>query len=126
MQVRDDDACPTKTASVTPVSSADRIAALNDTLRRHRTGGRLFLTPGIVQMGNGAVTLVLDAVATFTAFTADNNPHGEHDFGAVEHDGIRLFWKIDYYDTDLRYGSPDPSNPAVTTRVLTIMLADEY
>lgn len=126
MQVRDDDARPTKIATVTPVSSADRIAAQNDALRRHRTGGRLFLTPGVVRMGDETITLVLDTVARFTAFTADNDPHGEHDFGAFEHDEIRLVWKIDYNDTDLRYGSLDPSDPAVTTRVLTIMLADEY
>ena len=126
MQVRDHNACPTKTASVIPVSSAARIAALNDALRRHRTGGRLFLTPGVARMGKEAITMVLATVAAFTAFTDDNNPHSEHDFGEFEHDGVRLFWKIDYYDTGLRCGSPDPANPAVTTRVLTIMLANEY
>ena len=126
MQVRDHDARPTKTVSVTPVRSAARVAALNDALRRHRTGGRLFLTPGVVRMGDEAVKMVLATVAAFTAFTDDNDPHGEHDFGAFQHDGMRLFWKVDYYDTDLRYGSPDPANPAVTIRVLTIMLADEY
>ena len=126
MQVRDDDARPTTIASITPVSSAARIAALNDALRRHSTGGRLFLTSGVARMGDEAVTMVLATVAAFTAFTDDNDPHGEHDFGAFEHDGVLLFWKVDYYDSDLRYGSPDPANPAVTTRVLTIMLADEY
>ena len=123
MPVRDHDACPTKIA---PAAHAARIAALNDALRRHRTGGRLFLTSGVARMADEVVATVLAMVAAFTAFTDDNDPHGEHDFGAFEHDGVHLFWKIDYYDTHLRYGSPDPANPAVTTRVLTIMLADEY
>lgn len=103
-----------------------QIAALNDALRRHRTGGRLFLTPGVVTLGGQAMLAILDAVAGFAAFTDGNDPHGEHDFGAFEHDGTRLFWKIDYYDRDLCGGSPDPADPAVTTRVLTIMLVEEY
>ena len=50
----------------------------------------------------------------------------EHDFGAFELEGQNLFWKIDYYDTGLKYGSPNPEDPRVTRRVLTIMLAEEY
>ncbi|MEQ1708542.1 MAG: DUF3768 domain-containing protein [Terricaulis sp.] len=34
--------------------------------------------------------------------------------------------EIDCYNKSLRYGSDDPADPAVTTRVLTIMLASEY
>ena len=58
--------------------------------------------------------------------TPDNDPYGEHDFGAFEYENHKLFWKIDYYNTDLTGGSPDASDPKVTTRVLTIMLRDEY
>ncbi len=57
---------------------------------------------------------------------ADNDPHGEHEFGNFELAGRTFFFKIDAYDTEMRYGSPDPADPAKTTRVLTIMLADEY
>ena len=57
---------------------------------------------------------------------AHNDPHEEHDFGVVEHGGVRCFWKIDYYDREMEMLSPDPADPSVTTRVLTIMLADEY
>jgi len=57
---------------------------------------------------------------------AHNDPHGEHDFGAVEEAGVRYFWKIDYYDRDMTMGSDDPADPEVTTLVLTVLLASEY
>ena len=41
-------------------------------------------------------------------------------------DGRRIIFKIDYYDRDLAYHSPDASDPAVTERVMTVMLAEEY
>jgi hypothetical protein len=56
---------------------------------------------------------------------ATPNPHGEHDFGSFEADGQQIFFKIDY-DKALNAHSPDPSNPSVTERVITIMLAQEY
>ncbi|GJE09165.1 DUF3768 domain-containing protein [Methylobacterium longum] len=66
------------------------------------------------------------AVCRFSSFDPNNEPHGEHDFGAVEVGGERFFWKIDTYDRAILGGSLDPADPAVTTRVLTIMRADEY
>ena len=68
----------------------------------------------------------LALVRTLRRFTEDNDPHGEHDFGSFDHDGERIFWKIDYYDAACEFGSEDPAEPAKTTRVLTIMLAEEY
>lgn len=53
-------------------------------------------------------------------------PPGEHDFGAVEIEGETFFWKIDYYDETMSYLSPDPADPTITNRVMTIMRADEY
>ena len=50
----------------------------------------------------------------------------EHDFGSFEADGQLIFFKIDYFDKALTAHSPDPSDPSVTERVITIMLAEEY
>jgi hypothetical protein len=63
---------------------------------------------------------LLEKVRSFADFNADNDPHGEHDFGVVTVEGERYFWKIDYFDLTTEFGSEDPSDPTVTTRVLTI------
>ena len=102
------------------------IAALNDAFRRTFAGGRLVMTAGVAALSRPEQAAIMRAVATFADFTADNDPHGEHDFGLVEWGSSRFFWKIDCYDRGLEFGSPDPTDPAVTVRVLTIMLADEY
>ena len=104
-------------------SNAQRICELNDAFRTSLSGGRVMMTAGI----DGDVkAAIIREVATFNDFTADNDPHGEHDFGAIEVAGLRVFWKIDAYDPTMTCGSEDPANPDVTTRVMTIMLADEY
>ena len=69
---------------------------------------------------------ILQKVRVFDQFTEDNDPYGEHDFGAFEFEGSRIYWKFDYYDRSMKWGSPDPSDPEQTTRVLTIFLAEEY
>lgn len=101
-------------------------ARLNDDFRQGRSAGRLFVTPGIIRHSRGAPDHILTRVRQFDAFTTDNDPYGEHDFGALDWNGERVFWKIDYYDRDCSAGSHDPADPNVTTRVLTIMLASEY
>jgi hypothetical protein len=103
-----------------------RIRELNDRFRRTGDGGRQLITSGIQQMGLVATLTIRQLVADYDAFCEDNDPYGEHDFGALTYHGDKIFWKIDYYDVTLTAGSPDPADPAVTTRVLTIMLASEY
>jgi hypothetical protein len=84
------------------------------------------MTAGVSALCPEQFAQLLLSVRTFTEFEPDNDPHGEHDFGAIEQDGVRHFWKTDAYDQWMQFGSPNPADPSVTTRVLTIMRADEY
>jgi hypothetical protein len=105
---------------------AARIRELNDQLRCQATGGRVVITRGIQALGADDLRAVLSAVARFDEFTEDNDPWGEHDCAVLTITGRRVLFKIDYYDRDLAYHSRDASDPAVTERVMTVMLADEY
>ena len=110
-------------------NSGDRpspIAELNDDLRRLGRGGRIMITQGVLGLGEDTRAKVLHSVRRFDAFDKRNDPYGEHDCVIVEVEGHSILWKIDYYDTTLTMHSPDPADPDVTCRVLTIMLADEY
>jgi hypothetical protein len=113
-----------------PQASCAAIRALNDELRHAlplaKPGCLVMATSGVRSIADDRLAALVAAVRDFKDFTPDSDPHGEHDFGAVEHDGVRYFWKIDAYDRALTFASPDPANPGVTIRVLTIMRADEY
>ena len=104
-----------------------RIAQLNDLARTAMgVAGRVVQTAGISALPSADQSRIREKVETLRIFTTDNDPHGEHDFGIVYHDDLKVFWKIDYYDKKLERGSEHPEDPAQTTRVLTIMLAEEY
>ncbi len=105
-----------------------RIRELNDQLRTtmNPAYGRILFTRGVAAFDSTTREILVDRVRTFNSFTENNDPYGEHDFGSVWLVDTRFFWKIDYYDKLTEYGSEDPSDPAKTTRVLTIMLAEEY
>ena len=109
----------------TPENTA-RIRALNDALRQNLAGGRVLMTQGVQSLPEDAIPKALQAIQQFDAFEDANDPYREHDFGEVEIDGRKVWFKLDYYDLDCRYGSPDPADPAVTTRVMTILLPEEY
>ena len=102
-----------------------RIRELNDAFRQTLTGGRVVTTAGFGGLPDRVRGAVIAAVRAFDRFDGDNDPYGEHDFGAVEVAGERLFWRIEYYDRSLRLHSPDAANPAVTVRILTLLCADE-
>lgn len=103
------------------------IAKLNDLLRKHRIGGQIMATLGVQNLEPCQLNQLLTAIAQVDDFSKPgNDPYGEHDFGKIDFGGERYFWKIDYYDRRLCLASPDPADPTVTQRVMTVMRADEY
>jgi hypothetical protein len=118
--------CPSTNEEPTMEAKTDRIRELNDQLRRTFADGVAVMTPGIAALGPEAVERIVKTIAVFDDFCHANDPYEEHDFGVFEADGHRIFFKIDYYDKALVAHSPDPADPAVTQRVITIMLAEEY
>ena len=103
-----------------------KIRQLNDAFRTSFIGGKVMLTLGIRSKAEHEVTEILERVVNFNEFNKGNDPYQEHDFGKFEHKGEKIIWKIDYYDKSLRYGSEDASDESITTRVLTVMTADEW
>ena len=110
-----------------------RIRELNDALRSCREpigaliqNGSVMLTQALAMRGEPFVNRVLATVAAFDEFDSDNDPWQEHDMAFLDVDGERVFFKVDYYDAALECLSPDPADPGVTRRVLTIGLASDY
>ena len=120
-----------------------RIARLNDLARKAMgVACTAVATVGFRSLPKADQSRVRELIETYDAFDEDNDPHGERDFGTIyqlgdgrwttdrprvrDDERERVFWKLDYYDRDLQFGSEDAANPAITRRVLTIMLADEY
>jgi len=108
------------------ITKTEQIRTLNDDLRQHLVGGIAVITPGVAALGQEAVERIVKTIAVYDDFCHANDPHEEHDFGAFDASGNKIFFKIDYYDNTLTRHSPDPSDPSVTERVITIMLAEEY
>jgi Protein of unknown function (DUF3768) len=106
----------------------DRIREQNDAFRKSFDPrlGRIMVTAGVDSLPSDVRAMAIHKTTTFDAFSPENDPHGEHDFGNFELAGRRFFFKFDYYDPTLEFGSEDPADPEKTTRVLTIMLAEEY
>lgn len=131
--VFDQFACNACGKEIAPVWKIDeefrlkRIQRLNDALRRGQgKNATIVVTNGVQNLGENFLAKVRGALATFDAFTEHNDPHKEHDFGAINIEDEKLFWKIDYFDLAMQAHSPDKANPVVTHRVLTIMQASEY
>lgn len=137
MCAENDHACPN--AAATPPKPDDTtpgddletrdtasIRRLNDRLRKTGQGGQVLITDGILEKGLEFARKVVEQVADFDNFSEDNDPWDEHDCAGLEVDVQRILWKIDYYDKRMEFLSPNPADPKVTCRVLTIMLSCEY
>jgi len=116
------------TTEESTMEKAQQIAQLNDALRQTMTGGKVILTNGVASSSEEVIAAVTQKVRSYNAFDPEDgdDPYGEHDFGAFDHEGTKYYWKIDYYDNTMEYLSEDPEDPAKTNRVLTILLASEY
>lgn len=109
-----------------PAPSAERIARLNDKLRKSGRGRQVVVTRGVTALPGFDAPELMAALAAFDSFDEANDPHGERDFGGIDLWSAELLWKIDYYDRELMSASPDPADERDTARLLTVMLADEY
>jgi len=112
--------------SSTVLTKSARIADLNDEFRKTGIGGKTVMTRAVADLPAEVISSAIATVRTFNDFTKDNDPHREHDFFSFEVAGVKFFWKCDYYDKKMEFGSEDPSDSAKTTRVATLMLASDY
>lgn len=100
------------------------IALKNDQLRKMIPHlpfpHRCVLTDEIATLPENQLAWVINQVRSFSDFNENNDPHGEHDFGSFDLEGQTVFWKFDYFDSDLKYFEENG------TRILTIMYAHEY
>ena len=108
------------------MTNAEVIAQQNDDFRKHLSQGTLVLTQGIRSNTPEDLKEIITKVRTFDTFDENNDPYNEHDFGAFDFKGKKIFWKIDNYDREFLYLSPDVSNPRLTNKVMTVMYAEEY
>jgi Protein of unknown function (DUF3768) len=107
-------------------TTTGKVALLNDEFRRRFSGGRVLITASVDALPSMVKAAALHQVASFEDFSENNDPRGEHDFGSFELCNRKFFWKIDYYDKSCEFGSEDPADPDKTTRVLILMLAEDY
>jgi len=110
----------------TVADKTTRIRLLNDAFRATFLGGKLVMTEGVDTLPAARKAEVLSKAKAFADFNSENDPHGEHDFGSFDVAGQTYLFKVDYYDLEMQGGSENPADPDKTTRVLTIMRADEY
>ena len=102
------------------------IQLINDTFRKTFQGGKIVLTRGIRALPKEDINQIMLKVSRYNEFTTANDPYEEHDYGSFDYNGIKIIWKIDYYDKNYEFASENPADVTKTNRVLTVMLAEEY
>ena len=106
--------------------STERTRSLKDGLREHVTENRTLISPGVAALGPAMVDRIATTLRVYDDFCRGDDIMGGHEFGSFEVEGHRLLFQIDYFDGSLELDPPDLPDRHVTTRVITIMLSDEY
>ena len=92
--------------------------------------GQIVMTQAVAALCPAWMVRMMQAIQHFDDFTEDNDPYGDHSFGAVEitiGDDTKTIWfKIDLYDLNLEYGAEDPTDLDQTKRVMTILFPSDY
>ncbi|MCV6826079.1 MULTISPECIES: DUF3768 domain-containing protein [Halocynthiibacter] len=92
--------------------------------------GQIVMTQAVAALSPAWITRAMAAIQRFDDFTEDNDPYGDHCFGAVEitvGDETKTIWfKIDLYDWNLEYGAEDPTDLEKTKRVMTVLFPSDY
>lgn len=108
----------------------ETIARLNDRCRQgfDRTARITVTRTCLATLSNG--TLASEAVAQALLLQelrryrfAEDCP--ERDRGSFTIDNTEVYFRIDYHDATLEWGSEDPANASLTIRVLTLMLRED-
>ena len=119
----------------TSAERAKTIAEHNDRFRNtwaadFTISGQIVMTQAVAALCPAWMVRMMQAIQHFDDFTEDNDPYGDHSFGAVEitiGDDTKTIWfKIDLYDLNLEYGAEDPTDLDQTKRVMTILFPSDY
>ena len=81
------------------------------------------MTAGIAALGPEAVARIVKTIAVYDDFCHANDPTKSTTL-VVRSRRPRIFFKIDYFERP-HLSLAGPSDPAVTKRVITIMLAED-
>jgi len=100
------------------MTTPEMITAKNDLCRTTLVGCKVLITEGVARSTD--CEEIISAVRLFNTFNEDNDPQGEHAFGAFDVRRVKYFRKFDYFDKNYEYFQEDE------LRVLTIMRAEEY